>query len=423
MPTDSTSLARPGLVATLTPVAALLASVSMLLMGNGLQGTLLPVRANMEAFGALEIGILGAAYFAGFVLGCVRGPALVARAGHIRVFLAMVSVASAVALLHAIVVVPALWWVLRAITGFCFAILYIVIESWLNESATNRTRGTIFSVYTVINLTVVTMGQMMLTFADPAAFPLFALASILVSLAAVPVAFTRAASPPPIAVVRLRLGRLYAISPVGVMGCFAVGLANGSFWSLGAVFAQNRGLDTAGIGLFMSAVVIGGAIAQWPLGRLSDRIDRRLVVVASSVVAVAAAVAMSLVPADNPMLTLAFGMAFGAGAFPIYALAVAHANDFAESGDFVEVSSGLLLTYGLGAAIGPLLASALHEASPMPTLFVFTALVHVGLIVFVAWRMTQRAPPPEQDRIEFGESAIAAQTVLPFEPGSGKAED
>ena len=423
MPTDSTSLSRPGLVATLTPVAALLASVSMLLMGNGLQGTLLPVRANMEQFGALEIGILGAAYFAGFVLGCLQGPALVARSGHIRAFLAMVSVASAVALLHAIVVVPALWWVLRAVTGFCFAILYIVIESWLNESATNETRGTIFSVYTVINLTVVTIGPMMLTFEDPGAFPLFALASILVSLAAVPVAFTRAASPPPIAVVRPRLRRLYAISPVGVMGCFAVGLANGSFWSLGAVFAQNRGLDTAGIGLFMSAVVIGGALSQWPLGRMSDRLDRRTVIVFASVIAVMAAVAVMLVPADNPTLTMAFGMAFGAGAFPIYALAVAHANDFAEPGDYVEVSSGLLLTYGVGAAIGPLMASALRESTLEPSLFFFTAVVHVGLIAFVAWRMTRRAPAPDSSRVDFDEAAIAAQTVLPFEPGGGKGPD
>src|SRR5262249_29648553 len=158
------------LLSALAPVTALLFSVSLLLMGNGLQGTLLPVRANMEAFSSIDLGLLGTAYFLGFTFGCMHGPLLVRRSGHIRAYLAMTALASVVALMHALYVDPIGWWALRAVTGYCFAILYIVIESWLNASSTNGTRGTVFSIYTAINLTVITAGQMMLSLADPEAF-------------------------------------------------------------------------------------------------------------------------------------------------------------------------------------------------------------------------------------------------------------
>ncbi|MFN4281504.1 MAG: hypothetical protein ACK4NA_02565 [Alphaproteobacteria bacterium] len=168
----------------IAPVGALLLGVAFLLTGNGLQSTLLPVRAEIESFSTLSIGVMGSAYYIGFALGCVLCPHIVRGVGHIRAFSAMVAIAAAVALLHALVLSPAAWWPLRAITGFCFAGLYLVIESWLNDRATNETRGAIFGIYTFVNLTVITVGQFMITLYDPASFPLFALASILVSLAA-----------------------------------------------------------------------------------------------------------------------------------------------------------------------------------------------------------------------------------------------
>ncbi len=400
----------------LAPVSALLLSVSILLMGNGLQGTLVPVRANMEAFTAISLGLLGSAYFLGFTLGCVHGPLLVRRAGHIRTFLAMTSVASVVSLLHAIWVDPITWWALRALTGYCFAVLYIVIESWLNAQTGNKTRGTIFSIYTAINLTVITAGQMMLALADPASFNLFAVASILVSLAALPIAFTIAASPTPAVFVLPRLRKLYRISPVGVAGCFVVGLANGAFWTLGPVYAQNEGFNLTEIAVFMSVVVLGGALSQWPIGSLSDRMDRRITVIAAAACAVIAAVAIMVIPSDAKLAVIAAGALFGAGAFPLYALAVAHANDYADASESVEVSSGLLLIYGLGAAGGPLLASLWREVSTGPTLFYFTAVVHVALIVYVAWRISQRVAAPAEERAVFSDVAIAAQTVMPFDP-------
>lgn len=404
------------LLSVLAPVSALLLSVSILLMGNGLQGTLLPVRGNLESFSPISLGILGTSFFLGFTIGCFHGPLLLRRSGHIRVFLAMTSVASATSLLHAVYVDPVAWWIFRVMTGYCFAILYIVIESWLNAQSNNQTRGTVFAIYTAINLTVITAGQMMLGLADPKTFILFAVSSILVSLAALPVAFTVHASPAQTELVRPQLRKLFAVSPVGVAGCFAVGLANGAFWGLGPVFAQNEGFTLTEIAAFMSAVVLGGALAQWPLGSISDRMDRRIVIVASSGIALAAALAIQVLPLDNKLFIVAIGVVFGAGAFPLNTLSVAHANDFADASQAVEVSSGLLLVYGIGATIGPLLASLWQELSAHQTLFFFTAIVHALLIAYVVWRMSQREAAPVEDRAVFSDVAIAAQTVMPFDP-------
>jgi MFS family permease len=419
---NSTSAFGEFLTTALAPVAALLFSVSLLLMGNGLQGTLLPVRGNMESFSSIDLGLLGTAYFLGFTFGCMHGPLLVRRSGHIRAYLAMTALASVVALVHALYVDPVGWWALRAVTGYCFAILYIVIESWLNACSTNVTRGTVFSIYTAINLTVITAGQMMLGLANPETFNLFAFAAILVSLAALPIAFTRAASPAQPEFVQPHIAKLFRISPVGVAGCFAVGLANGAFWALGPVFAQNEGFNINEIAVFMSAVVLGGALAQWPLGVLSDRLDRRIVMVVAALIAMLAALTLMLVPAADKMAMILVGAVFGAGAFPLYALAVAHANDYADAAESVEVSSGLLLTYGIGAAAGPLLASLWREALDAPSLFFFTAAVHVILIGYVLWRMSQRVPPEPEQRVNFAEAAIVAQTVLPIEPAAVSAE-
>jgi MFS family permease len=397
-------------------------SVSLLLMGNGLQGTLLPVRGNIEAFSAIELGLLGTAYFLGFTFGCLHGPLLVWRSGHIRAYLAMTALASVVVLLHALYVEPLAWWALRAVTGYCFAVLYVVIESWLNACSNNRTRGTVFSVYTAINLTVITAGQMMLGFADPETFNLFAFAAILVSLAALPVAFTRKASPHQPERVYPRIAKLYRISPVGVSGCFAVGLANGAFWALGPVFAQNVGFDVSEIAVFMSAVVLGGALAQWPLGSLSDRLDRRVVMIVASLIAMLAGVVLMIIPDADKMAMVVAGAVFGAGAFPLYAIAVAHANDNADASQSVEVSSGLLLVYGVGAAIGPLLASMWSELAHGPSLFYFTAVVHLALTGYVFWRISQRVRPEPEQRVPFAEAAIVAQTVLPIEPAAVSAE-
>jgi MFS family permease len=407
--------APAGLIIMLAPVAALLFSVGFLLMGNGLQNTLLPVRGSLENFRIIDIALLGSAYYAGFAIGCLFGPAVIMRAGHVRAFMAMTSIASVTALVHAVVVDPLLWWVLRAMAGACFAILYTVIESWLNEKSTNTTRGTVFSVYLIINLTVITIGQLMIGLGDPSAFPLFALSSILVSLAAIPLAFTSASTPEPVPAVKLSIRRLYATSPVGIMGCFASGLANGAFWGLGPLFAEDAGFSTAGIGVMMSAVVLGGAIAQWPLGTISDRIDRRLVMLVAIVLAVGAGLLLVSIGPANRYALLGLGMVFGAGAFPLYALAVAHANDYAEPSRMVEISSGLLLVQSIGSAAGPVLASGVTMLHPSMGLFAFTVCVHLLFAGFIAIRLMEGREAEDADRVTFAEAAVAAQMVSSIE--------
>lgn len=388
----------------------------MLLMGNGLQGTLLPVRAQLEDFTSLDIGVLGSAYFLGFALGCVLGPRVVRRAGHIRTFAATVAVASTISLAHVLIVWPAAWWLFRAGTGFCFATLYMVIESWLNEKANNETRGFIFSVYTIINLTVMTIGQMMLVLDSPLTFTLFALSSILVSLAAVPVALTTAQAPVLPSSVHIRPRYLYSISPVGFVGCFAVGLANSCFWALGPVFAQRDEGDVTTIAVFMSLTVICGAAGQWPLGRASDRVDRRKVIIAACLGGALAAVGLVAAARLWPEGLLLFAGLFGFFAFPLYSLCTAHMNDFVQPDGFVEAASGLLLVYAGGAVLGPLIASAFMRFYGLDALFAFTAVVHTGMVVFTVYRMRRREQAPKEDRGEFADAIRVSQTVSVVDP-------
>ena len=404
------------MTAAVTPVAALLLSVAFLLMGNGLQGTLLPVRANMEAFGEVGIGILGSAYFLGFAVGCLYGPHVVHRVGHIRSFAAMVAVASAVVSAHALIVNPIAWWLLRTVTGFCFAVLFMIIESWLNEKSTNENRGLVFSIYTSLNLTVMTLGQLLLIFADPSDFPLFLVASILVSLAAVPIALARDEAPAPVSGVELRLRHLYRLSPVGVVGCLAVGLANGSFWALAPVFAQGDGGSASSVAFFMSIAVIAGAVGQWPLGRLSDRIDRRMVIILASVGAAFAGGGMFMLAQAGNSGILLFAFAFGLFAFPLYALSVAHLNDFVEPDGYVEAAGGLLLVYAVGAIAGPLIAALAVRSLGLGGLFAFTACVHGATAAFALYRMRQRAPAPQEEQIAFVDALRVAQTVSTVDP-------
>jgi MFS family permease len=399
------------MIAIVAPIFALLLSVSLLLMGNGLQTTLLPVRASIEAFSALDIGILGSSYFLGFAAGCVYGPYIVRRVGHIRTFTAMATIASCSVLIHAFALSPVIWWVLRFATGVCFAVLYMVIESWLNEKATNENRGTVFSMYTIINLTVVTLGQMMLILDEPSNFLLFSVASILVSLAAVPVALSKSSEPAPIESVKINFRRLYETSPAGVVGCLAVGLANGSFWALAPVFARGDGGDVSTVAIFMSVSVIAGAIGQWPLGRMSDRMDRRRVILLICVGAMFAGILLAMLNESTVEYLLPVAFAYGLFAFPLYAICVAHTNDFADPSRYVEVACGLLLVFALGAVVGPILASVSMRVFGGAGLFIFTALVHFTMIVFVVHRLRLREVSPMDEHISFADAMRVGLTV------------
>jgi MFS family permease len=396
----------------LAPVAALLIGVSILLTGQGLQGTLLPVRAGLEEFSTFAIGVMGGVYFFGFTLGCLKGGELVRNVGHIRVFAAMTAIASASPLAHGLVLNPWIWSLLRGLSGFCFAVLYVVIESWLNERADNKDRGIIFSTYVMITLTVTAAGQMMTLLYDPFDMHLFAITSVLVSIAAIPVVLSTSPSPEQPHQVEVNIRKLIRISPAGALGCLAHGLITGSFWSLAPVFTAGASDNVSLAAWFMTSAVIGGAVAQWPLGFLSDRIGRRKMMAAICLAEVALVVVLLTLMKESGVTGLVlFGAAWGFVAFPVYAIAVAHANDFAEADEYVMVSSGLLLMYGGGAIIGPFIASALMTVSGGSALFVFSGVIHLALAIYVITRIFRRESVPTEHHISFGDALATAHTA------------
>jgi len=399
------------MIRAIAPVAALLFGTAILLTGQGLQGTLIPVRATLEDFSTISIGLIGATYYLGFTYGCWKGAVLLRRVGHVQVFAAMTAVASATPLLHGLWVNPWVWGSLRFVSGFCFAVLYLVIESWLNESSTNENRGSVFSAYILINMTVLGVGQQMLLFSDPINLNLFALTSVLVSLAAVPVVFSTSEKPQPIENARLDFRYLYKNSTVGMLGSLVCGLANGSFWSLAPVFSVGYSTDISLTANFMTAVVIGSAVGQWPLGWLSDQIDRRFVLVGISFGGVFVGGILWLMATEFSETGLILLAAlWGAMAFPIYSISVAHANDRADAGSFVMVSAGLLLMYGIGAIIGPFIASTMMSFGSSGILFLFTCIVHLLLAIYVVSRILIRAQPTVLEQKPFSDALASTQT-------------
>lgn len=396
---------------SLAPVAALLISVSILLAGQGLQSTLLPVRASLEDFSTFAIGAMGAAYFLGFTIGCLRGPELIRSVGHVRVFLAMTALASAAPLIHGLFVTTWNWAVLRLITGFCFSVIYIVIESWLNDRATNENRGFIFSTYAMITLTVLAAGQMMTLIYDPTGMQLFAICAVLVSLAAMPIALSTAPSPQPPHSAAIDLKRLFRMSPTGTIGCLGTGLVNGSYWALAPVFTQGASSDASLAAWFMAAAVIGGAITQWPLGIGSDKIGRRPMLFGVSIVAaVSCAALVMLAPGASFMRIVLLAAFWGGMGFPLYSIAVAYANDFADPAEYVNVSSGLLLMYGAGATLGPFIASAVMELTDYAGLYVFSGAIYVLLVMIATVRAIASRGVAREAQVEFRTALAAAQT-------------
>ena len=396
----------------LAPVATLLVGVAILLAGSGLQGTLMPVRASIENFSTFGIAAIGASYFFGFTVGCLKGGELVKNVGHVRVFLAMTALASAAPLIHGLILDPITWSLLRFLTGFCFSVLYVVIESWLNERSSNENRGVVFSTYVMITLTMMAAGQMMTLMYDPVGLELFVVASVLVSVAAVPVALSKSQTPELPQETDVNLRRLFKISPSGVFGCLATGLVNGAFWSFAPVFAAGGTNDISLVAWFMSAAVAGGALGQWPLGFLSDRLGRRkTLVVSAGTAALVAAVIVSTFGDVGFTGMVLLSAIWGFVAFPLYSISVAHSNDYADPTDYVMVSSGLLLMYGLGATAGPFLASALMTLTNLSGLFLMMGVTHIAVAIYVLQRIFRHTSAPVEQHILFSDALATVHTA------------
>ncbi|WP_249693396.1 MFS transporter [Stappia sp. WLB 29] len=401
----------------LAPVSALLIAITLLVIGHGLQSTLIPLAGSQAGFSDLQVGLVSSSYFFGLVLGCLGAPYVIMRAGHIRAFAALVSLMSAAAILHPIMVDPLSWSAIRIISGFCLAGFYMIVESWLNEQASNENRGTIMSIYIVLVYAAMTTGQLSLTLMDITTFVPFAIASVAVSLAVIPVSLTTANQPAPITVVRFRPVKLYRNSPTALVAVLLIGVTQGALWMLAPLYAIQIGLTTSQAAYFAAAFVGAGAITQWPIGRLSDRLDRRLVLLGLATSAVVVSIIFMTVPIEGVTMAIMLALLAGVATQPAYAIAASHAFDHADRNDYVETSSGMNLAFGIGSSFGPLTASYLMQSVGSWGLFLQVAAIQALMGLYILSRLFQRAGPSVEEKTDFDYAASAqVGTVLSPEP-------
>ena len=381
-------------------IYALFLGSATLLFAGGLQGLLLSVRGAEENFSLLALGLIGTGWSIGFIAGSISVPLLVQRVGHIRAFTIMAAIGTITILLNLLWINDIGWIVLRAFSGFCFAGAAMIVESWLNEVAENRTRGTIFSIYTTINMAASTLGQLAMSVTGVSSHIPFIVGAIAFICAILPPALTSTPQPRPLASTKLDVRLLYRTSPLAVIAAFAVGMANGTFGTLAPVYGYTQGLDASGIAILFAVTAVLGAIAQVPAGRISDRIDRRWVlVVLGSMAAVIGFLTLLINPSGGWLMYGLFGL-YGLSAYPIYAIAVAHANDFAKQGEFGRVAGGMLLVLGTGLAIGPAIAALVMNLYHPVGLFIVTGTFHGALALTAFLRMKVR-PVRIDGRIRF----------------------
>ena len=392
-------------------VLALLCGTAFLLIASGLHSLLLPLRGRLEDFSVTSLGMLGTTWAGGFVAGCLLAPRLVRRVGHVRAFSCCAASAAIIALLTGIFIDPTSWIILRAFTGFVMAGSFMIIESWLNERATNATRGRIFGLYMMVSYCGTVSGQMLVAAGDIGSDHLFMVTGIFFCLALIPTAISNAVSPKPLTQVQLDLKALYRNSPASFIGCILIGIANGAWGTLGAVYGAQSGISTAEIALMVSVTIASGALMQIPVGRISDLTDRRFVLAGVAALAAAIGLLIFLIsPASGYVIILMAGC-YGALAYSLYPVAVAHANDHASAESFVKVSSGLLLLYGFGTMLGPLLAASAMEEIRPSGLFAVTALAHILITVYALFRSRKRAAPPREAKDQFTSVPAPRQTT------------
>lgn len=370
---------------------ALFASFGLLLTGGGLLGTLLSVRMSLEAFPTSVIGLVAACYSLGFILATRVCDRFIRGVGHIRTFAALAALAASTTLVYPLIVSPALWAVMRLGYGFAIAGLYMVVESWLNDRTPNEQRGRIFGIYSVVTYAGLGGGQFLLAGGDPAGFELFSLSAILIVLALVPVTIARSRSPTLEVVHYVSWRELYEASPLGLVGAGMAGVINGAFLGLAPVFARGAGFSNAGVAALMGLTIVGGFLLQWPIGRLSDRYNRRwvIMVVSLAVAALSAAIVAATPFGERPVIALA--VAWGGVAFTLYPLTVSLTNDFMAPSQLLSASAGLLLVHGVGMIIGPLAAALLMERVGPAGLFWTMAATGAALAAYAALR--QRLGP------------------------------
>ncbi|HET6622076.1 MAG TPA: MFS transporter [Dongiaceae bacterium] len=391
------------MISALRSVFSLLLGAGLMAFGVGLVGLLLPIRMGIEGVAPQIAGYVMSAYYAGFVVGGLTGQRIIGRVGHIRAFAAFAAILTAAIMVHALVFNVPLWGLMRAIVGFCMAGLYAVIESWLNVRSSNELRGRVLSMYTLTIYISSGVGQLAINLDQQAGLELFTLGALLTSLSLVPVVLTRVAGPELGNIKTMSLAGLYRASPLGTVATAGAGLLSGSLYALGAVYGTEIGLSVFENSVFMGAPIIGGFLLQWPIGRMSDKFDRRTVLFGVLMATVGAAVLLGAfsMASGNFILLATANLLLGGFLATIYPTAVAHAFDYIDRSQMVAANSGMLLAWAVGATAGPLVASSVMGPAGPSGLFVFIASIAVILAIYTRWRMSRRAAKPAEEQSKF----------------------
>ena len=372
---------------------ALLLGMLLLMIGNGLQGTVLGVRGEAEGYSGVTLGLIMSAYFIGFLGGTQVAPKLLRRVGHVRVFAALASLISAAFILFAALVDPIAWFLLRVLVGFCFSGVYVVAESWLNDGASNETRGQTMSAYVTAQMLGIVIAQGLLNVADPNQYELFVIMSVLVSVSFAPILLSSSPVPMFEATRRMSVKRLIEASPLGCVGMFLLGVIFACQFGMGAVYAAERGLSTLEISIFIGTIYVGGVVCQPPIGWISDRMDRRLLI---AILTLTGAAACLIVPITGGSFTALVVAAFilGATSNPLYSLLVAYVNDYLEHEDMASASAGLIMLNGIGAMGAPLAVGYLMDEVGADAFFFMIGTSFAAITAYALFRMTQRAATP-----------------------------
>lgn len=407
----------------LTSSWALLLGVGLLMIGNGMQGTLLGIRGEIEAFSTFEMSVVISAYFVGFLGGSRMAPGMIRRVGHVRVFAALASLISAVMILYPTIVDPIVWTLGRVLIGFCFSAVYVTAESWLNNAATNDTRGQALSAYMLVQTSGVVVAQGLLLTADPSGYVLFVIPSVLVSVAVTPILLSISPTPAFETTKPMSIRQLFALSPLGCVGMLLLGGVFAGQFGMSAVYGASAGLSVAQISVFVATFFIGALVMQYPIGWLSDRMDRRrLIAIVAGIGALGAGVGAALGSVFAPLLIAAFLV--GGASNPLYSLLIAHTNDFMEYDDMASASSGLIFLNGLGAIAGPLITGWAMQSFGPAGFWAFLGALIASLAIYALYRATRR--PAAADTGAFVAMSLAAGPVafeLAQEIASEEARD
>ncbi len=376
---------------------ALFFGFGIICLAHGLQGTLIGVRSVIEGFNYISSGFIIAGYYIGYLSGSIIIPILLKRVGHIRVFAALASLASIAILLHTILLDPYSWFFIRILTGVSLSGIYVIMESWLNDKSNNQTRGQILSIYMIITFIFVGLGQLLLNLSDPAKVDLFILVSILLSFALLPILLSSSEQPNVLDIKKISLREFYVISPLGFVGAFFTGLSHSVIFGYGAIYATTKGLSIFEVSIFMVLLTWFGAISQWPIGYLSDKIDRRIILI--GVTFIASGLCILVAVSSYLSITLFFILAalYSAMALPMYSLVVAHTNDFLQPNEIVSASAALAKLVGFGSILGPILVSSNMNIFGPNGYFIYLFIIHAILGIFGLYRMAKRTKP---DNIE-----------------------